>query len=127
MNKSGCLGLPAVSHPESVNPAPFYFGLEWTNFHICTNVVNDLNQPYELQKDILTSFLTCFAPIFCMAPAVPEYGKRPPSSWSDPTVTSTSFSTLAASTGEIQHSLQLNGYSENNRSANTETAKQVQR
>ncbi len=41
-----------------------------------------------------------------MAPAVPAYGHFPPSSWSEPTVTSTPGSTLAARTGAIQHNLE---------------------
>ena len=30
------------------------------------------------EKDILTSFFICFAPIFSIAVAVPAYGNRPP-------------------------------------------------
>lgn len=56
-------------------------------------------------KDMVTSFTQCLAPRAFTASAVPAYGHLPPSSCSWPTVTSTPLSTLAASTGAMQHRL----------------------
>ena len=56
-------------------------------------------------KDMITCVLMCVPPMVATAPVAPACGHFPPSSWSDPIVTSQPGITLAASTGAMQHSL----------------------
>src|SRR6218665_1770398 len=57
---------------------------------------------------MVTVLLMCLAPSCWIAPAVPAYGYRPPSSRSCPTVSSQPGRTFAARPGDTQHSLSIN-------------------
>ena len=71
----------------------------------CNNILLNRERDMYVEKDIVTSLLTCLDPICWMAPAVPAYGHLPPSSESWPTVTLQPGSALAARTGAMQHRL----------------------
>lgn len=77
-----CILLTSVPFVKIVNE----FHNRYVLLHVSNGISFVQSEQFVISKDMLTSLLTCLAPICSTAPAVPAYGQRPPSSLSCPTV-----------------------------------------